>query len=216
MSATTVPRPTGRIGRPIFGRRRPSLFWVAAVVLAALTGLIMARFVAGAQQGAARWGEMRPTLVATTDLAPGTALGPADAEVRSLPRSVVPAAALDQLADGQVVAEPILAGEAVVADRLAPSGLSPTAAILDPGARGIAVPASAGLPLEVGDRVDVLVTFDPETVGDGEPTFPIARSAPVADVGEEAVTLSVSEEEAVRVAFALTAGVVTLTLDAGR
>ncbi|HWH35028.1 MAG TPA: SAF domain-containing protein [Acidimicrobiales bacterium] len=216
MPATAVPRPRARAPRPSLGRR-PSLFWLAALVLAGITGLTMARLLAGAQAGAARWGELRATLVATTDLAPGTVLGPGGAEVRRLPASLVPETALTQPAAGEVVAEAILAGEPVVADRLAPAGLSPVAATLAPGSRGIAVPGgAAGLPLEVGDRVDVLVTFDPDTVGDGEPTFAVARSAAVAAVGKEAVTLSVGEDEAARVAFALTAGVVTLTLDPRR
>ena len=218
MSATAVPRPDSRVVRrrlPL--GRRPSMFWLAALGLAAVTGLTMARLVADAQAGAARWGEVRPTLVARTDLVAGAVVKPGDTELQRLPAALVPAAALDHPADGQVVAAPIYRGETVVVERLAPAGLSPVAAALPPGTRGIAVPVGgAALPLEVRDLVDVLVTFAPDTVGDGEPTFPVARSASVVNVGEEAVTLAVTEKEAARVAFALTAGVVTLTLDAGR
>lgn len=218
MSATAVPRPANRALRPrLFLGRRPSLFWLAALGLAAVTGLTAARLLADAQAGAARWGDVRPTLVATTDLAPGAVLQPGDTELQRLPAALVPAAGIDLPADGQTVAAPIYRGEPVVAERLAPAGLSPVAAALPPGSRGIAVPAGGpALPLAVGDLVDVLVTFDPDTVGDGEPTFPVARSAAVVNVGEEAVTLAVTEQEAARVAFALTAGVLTLTLGAGR
>lgn len=218
MSATALPRPTPRAIRPRLLRgRRPSLFWLAAVMLAALTGLTVARLLADARAGAARWGEVQPTLVATTDLAAGAVVGPGDTELQQLPAALVPPAGLDQPADGQVVAAPIFRGEPVSAERLAPAGLSPMAAALAPGARGIAVPTGgAALPLAVGDFVDVLVTFAPDSVGDGEPTFPVARSASVVNVGDEAVTLGVTEEEASRVAFALTAGVVTLTLSGGR
>ena len=207
--------------RPVHPRRllarRPSLFWAAAVALAAVTGLTVARLLADAREAAARWGVLRPTLVATTDLVPGSVLGPGDAEVRELPAALVPATSLDHPAEGKTVAAPIYPGEPVVAERLAPAGLSPVAAALRPGTRGIAVPAGvAALPLEVGDAVDVLVTFAPDTIGDGEPTFAVARSAAVVSVGDEAVTLGVTEEEATRVAFALTAGVVTLSLDSGR
>ncbi|CAN5815817.1 hypothetical protein BH23ACT1_BH23ACT1_09490 [soil metagenome] len=218
MSATVLPRPTRRANRPrpLLGRR-PSLFWIAAAVLAAVTALTVSRLLTDAQAGAARWGEVRPTLVATTDLAPGAVLGPGDTELQRLPAALVPTAGLDHPVDGQIVAAPIYRGEPVSAERLAPAGLSPVAAALAPGSRGIAVPVGgAALPLEVGDVVDVLVTFDPDTVGDGEPTFPVARSAVVVSVGEESVTLGVSEAESTRVAFALTAGVVTLTLDSGR
>nr|MDQ3305940.1 SAF domain-containing protein [Actinomycetota bacterium] len=181
------------------------------------TGLTVARLLGQAQEAAARWGETRPTLVATADLTPGAVVGVADTVLERRPAALVPAGALDRLAEGQTVAAPIMAGEAVVAERLAPAGLSPLAAALPAGGRGIAVPTGPGtLPLEAGDIVDVLVTFDPDTVGDGEPTFPVARAAAVIGVNEEAVTLGVTSEEASRVAFALTAGVVTLVLSAGR
>ncbi len=216
VSPSALPRPTGGAVRPRLARR-PSLFWLAAVVLAALTGLTVARLLGQAQEAAARWGETRPTLVATADLAPGAVVGAADAVLERRPAALVPAGALDRLAEGQTVAAPIMAGEAVVAERLAPAGLSPLAAALPAGGRGIAVTTGPGTPpLEAGDIVDVLVTFDPDTVGDGEPTFPVARAAAVIGVNEEAVTLGVTSEEASRVAFALTAGVVTLVLSAGR
>ncbi len=216
MSVPTLSRPSLGAARPRLARR-PSLFWLAALVVASLTGLTVARFLGSAQAAAARWGEMRPTLVATVDMVPGAVVGEGDTAVERRPVALVPATALDTPAEGQTVAVPILAGEAVVAERLAPAGLSPLAAALPSGGRGIAVPSGPGTPpLEHGDVVDVLVTFDPDTVGDGEPTFPVARAAIVVGVGEEAVTLGVSQEEASRVAFALTAGVVVLVLSPGR
>lgn len=214
--ATSLPRPSPRPTRPRL-ERRPSLFWLATLVVASLTGLTVARLLGHAQAAAARWGSMRPTLVATVDLAPGAVVGAVDTALERRPAALVPRGALDGPAEGQTVAEPILAGEAVVAERLAPAGLSPLAAALPPGGRGVAVPTGAGTPpLQPGDVVDVLVTFDPDTVGDGEPTFPVARSATVVSAGDDAVTLAVSQEEASRVAFALTAGVVVVVLSAGR
>ena len=216
MSVSALPRPSARAGRPRLVRR-PSLFWLAAVVVASLTGLTVTRLLGQAQAAAAGWGETRPTLVAIVDLAPGTVVAAGDTTIERRPVAVVPAGALDAPAEGQTVAAPIVAGEAVVAERLAPAGLSPLAAALPAEGRGVAVPTGPGTPpLEVGDVVDVLVTFDPDSVGDGEPTFPVARSAAVVGVGEEAATLGVSQEEASRVAFALTAGVVVLVLSPGR
>lgn len=216
LSRPSLPRPSSRTSRHRLARR-PSLFWLAAVVLASLTGLTVARLLGQAQASAARWGETRLTLVATVDLVPGAIVKAGDTAVERRPVALVPAGALDAPAEGQTVAAPILAGEAVMAERLAPAGLSPLAAALPAGGRGIAVPTGPGTPpLEPGDVVDVLVTFDPDSVGDGEPTFPVARAAAVVDVGEEAVTLGVSQEEVSRVAFALTAGVVVLVLSGGR
>jgi hypothetical protein len=76
----------------------------------------------------------------------------------------------------------------------------------------VAVPTGSGLPLRVGDRVDVLATFDPGVSGDGEPTFAVARGAVVVHVGKEAVTVAVAEAAAPKVAYALAAGTVTLVL----
>jgi hypothetical protein len=76
----------------------------------------------------------------------------------------------------------------------------------------VAVPTGSGLPLEVGDRVDVLATFDAGTTGAGEPTFAVARRAVVVHVGEDAVTVAVTTSAAPRVAYALAAGAVTLVL----
>jgi hypothetical protein len=66
--------------------------------------------------------------------------------------------------------------------------------------------------LEVGDRVDVLATFDPGVSGDGEPTFAVATGAVVVHVGDDAVTVAVRQAAAPRVAYALAAGTVTLVL----
>lgn len=205
----------GRL-RPQLGHRL-ALFWFAAVALAAASGVTVAHFLAQAQAGAQRWGALRPTLVATADLPRGAVLGPGDVEIHQRPAAHLPAGALDSPVEGQTVAHAIHRGEVVLADRLAPEGLSPTAAALPPGRLGIAVPTGpAALPLEPGDVVEVLVTVDPGAAGAGEPTFPVARGAEVVGVGEESVTLAVGAEEAPRVAFALTTGVVTLVLSAGR
>lgn len=216
MPVPPVPRPPlGAARATLF--RRPRWFWLAAIVLAALTGLTAARLLGQASAAAARWGTLRSTLVAAADLEPGSVVGAGDTVVEHRPVALVPPGALDAPADGRRVAATIHRGEPVLAERLAPDGLSAVAAVLPPGSVGIAVPAGAGsLPLEPGDAVDVLVTFGPEGDRAGEPTFPVARSASVAAVGEESVTLAVAAEEAPRVAFALTAGVVTLLLSAGR
>ena len=216
MPAPTVPRPSLGRARPRLARP-PSLSWLVALALAAVTGLVVARFVGEAQASAARWGDLRPTLVAVADLEPGAVVGPGDTRIEHRPSALVPLAALGSAADGQTVIAAIAGGEAVVSSRLAPQGMSPTAAALPEDRVGIAVPSGAGaLPLEAGDAVDVLATFDPDAAGGGDPTFAVARSALVMGVHDDAVTLAVRQPEAPRVAFALTAGVVTLVLSAGR
>lgn len=207
--------PTWRI------RRHPLLFWVAAGTLSLVTGITVTQVLGRAEVEASRFGDMRPVLVATKDVPAGNILGPNNTEVRSHPSALVPKDALHSAVDGVVVSADIKHGEAVLNARLAPGGLSTTASLIPPGGRAIAVPTGVGsLALERGDRLDVLATLNtptsatgPPTTDAAAPTFPIARNAVVIAVNEENVTLALTEEEAARVAYALTAGVVTLVLN---
>lgn len=183
-------------------RRRPVPFWAVAVAAALLTALLVGRLAGEATAARDRWGERREVVVAAADVGAGE---PIDGELRSLPVAVVPEGALRSLPRGALAAVDLVAGEVVVGARLA------GASILPEGTRGIAVPAPAGLPLDLGDEVDVLATFDPSVAGD-EPTFAVARGAPVIHVGEDAVTVAVAEADAPRVAYALAAGTVVVVL----
>jgi Flp pilus assembly protein CpaB len=208
---TLLPRPTRR---PALRLRRPLPFWLLAAALGLATALVVGRLVAAAEAERDRWGDVRPTLVATADVAGGEHLA-GHAAVRLLPAGLVPPGALRRLPAGAVAAVDVHEGEAVLADRLVGRGSSAVAARLPAGTRGVAVPTGSGLPLEVGDHVDVLATFD-GTVADGEPTFAVARRAVVVHVGEDAVTVAVTEAAAPKVAYALAAGTVTLVLSGER
>jgi hypothetical protein len=95
----------------------------------------------------------------------------------------------------------------------------------------LAVPSGPGTPpLEVGDTVDVLATFDPfvfetdptaASAGAGGPgpvagawavPGPVVGGALVVDVAEGAVTVAVDAADAPGLAFALAQGSVTLAL----
>ncbi len=65
--------------------------------------------------------------------------------------------------------------------------------------------------LAVGDRVEVLATFDPDAI-DGNPTIVVAPLAVVVDVRDAAVTLSMPQADGERVAFALSTAAVTVAL----
>ncbi|MBI1844900.1 MAG: hypothetical protein HYR89_09890 [Actinobacteria bacterium] len=202
-------------------RRHPLLYWVSAGTLSLLTGVIVARTVGRAEEHAARFGSMRPVLVTTDKVRAGSVLGPANTEVRPYPAAFVPDGALASKIEGSVVAADLEKGEAVLRARLAPRGLSPIASLIPPGGRAIAVPTGVGtLPLTRGDRVDVLATIgapDPAVASAGvdasAPTFRVAADAVVISIGEESVTIALNRDEAERVAYALTAGVVTLVLN---
>ena len=185
-------------------RRRPIPWWAGALVLAGLTAVVVGRLTGDAAAARSRWGDTVAVAVATADVAPGE---PLVAEVRRLPRALVPAGATTETTG--VAAAHVAAGEVVVEARLAPAGTSPVAALVPPGWRALAVPSGDGLPLEVGDVVDVLATVDPQS---SVPTVVVAREALVVHVGEQAATVAVPVELAPRVAFAVAAGAVALAL----
>lgn len=197
----SIPRPSSR--RRL--RRRPLPWWTGALVLAGATALLVGRLAGDAAAERERWGDTVAVAVATADVAAGE---PVIAEQRHLPRSLVPDGAATS-AGGAVATVAIHTGEIVLESRLAPAGTSPVAALVPPGHRAVAVPAADGLPLAVGDVVDVLATLDPESA---QPTFAVARDAAVVHVGESAVTVAVPLDDAPRVAFALAVGAVTLAL----
>ena len=226
-----MPRPSAR-ARPIVlphlpvrrwmrrARRSPALWWFAAALVALLAATRVSAIDDEAEARRAAWGESVTVVVAVDDLAAGDVVGAADVVVAEWPRATVPAGALTSPPVGRTVAATIVAGEAVVAARVAPSGLSDVAALVPAGRRAVAVPSTSGgfgadaPPLAVGDRVDVLASFDGFDLEDGgaPSTDTVARDALVVDVGETNVTVAVPAADAERVADAATRGHVALAL----
>ncbi|MEU4373569.1 SAF domain-containing protein [Pseudonocardia alni] len=165
--------------------------------------------------------ERVPVLVAARDLAPGTALGPADVVVASWPPALAPAGALtapDAVA-GRLLAGPVTAGEPIGELRLVGSALAVVTG--GPGASAVplrpADPAVAAL-LSPGSRVDVVaggpdgarVLAARAGVVAVLPPAPGAAGAR-ADPGP-LVLVALPEAEATAVAAATLAGEVTVTL----
>lgn len=206
--------------------QRPAVRRGLVVALAVATGLVVAGLVRSGAAARQSWGATQAVAVVTRDLQPGDVVGPDTVEVRDLPTAVVPAEALSEVAPGTVVRQPVAAGEALVPTRLAPDGLTGTAALVPGGYRAVSVPsAPAGAPpLVVGDQVDVLAVLPPELVtgvapGEpaagrpgGEPAFPLVERAIVVDVGDEAVAVAVPQRDTPRLAFTLAQGAVVLAL----
>lgn len=193
-------------------RRRPSAYWLVTGALALVTALVVLRAVGRAEAGAARLGGLRPVAVARVTLPAGATVGPGDTEVRRLPAALVPPGAVDTSPEGSLVAATVHEGEVVLDGRLAPAGTSPLSAALPAGTRGVAVPVDAALPVEPGDVVDVLATFDPDLAEGAEPTVAVARDAVVVHADEDAVVVAVTPSQAPRVAFAVAAGAVALAV----
>jgi Flp pilus assembly protein CpaB len=200
--------------------RRPAPFWVLTVALALLTGLVVSSLLDATAAGVARYGEPVPAVVVLRPVRAGSPVGSDATAVRLRPAELVPEGARTTPAAGEVALVDLHPGEVVLEARLAPAGLSPAAALLPPGTRGLSVPTGPGaLALRPGDRVDVLATLEPglaEASGSpaGPPTVTVARRATVVVAEEtgDAVTVAVTTGEAPRVAFALSAGTVTLLL----
>ena len=214
-------------------RRSPLPFWALAVALALFTGITVSRLVGEASARAARLGGLVEVVVAARRVEAGKPLRPADLTVRRLPADALPDGpmkASDASLPGKVVLVPLVRGEVLLASKLAPDGLRGVAALVPSGHRALAVPVDpGGLSFRLGNRVDVLATFDVSgeavasdggvaaSTDDGPlaapaPTFPVATDALVVDVGDESVTVAVTDDEAPRVAFALARGTVTLAL----
>jgi Flp pilus assembly protein CpaB len=198
--------------------RSPVVFWVAVAALAVVTGSTVARLVGEANAAAARYGTTRSAAIATRAVGIGARLEAGDVEIRTVPVAFLPEGTLGSSGEvaGRTVLVPLVPGQAVLRTHVAPTGLQGVAALLPPGTRGVSVPVgpAEAAPVQLGDTVDVLATFDPSLAGEGDPTFPVATSARVVAVGEEAVTVAVTPDEAARVAYALAQGVVTLVVSA--
>ena len=188
-------------------RRSPTAWWLAAAAVALFAATRVSAIDDEAEARRAAWGESVEVVVAAHDLAAGEVIAADDVAVASWPRAMVPGSALHEPPLGRTVAARIAAGEAVVADRVAPDGLSDVAALLPDGWRAIAVPSASGgfgadaPPLAVGDRVDVLATFDVLEL-DEAPRRPWPRARVIVDVGEANVTVAVPATDAERVANA--------------
>ncbi|MGH9230289.1 MAG: SAF domain-containing protein, partial [Acidimicrobiales bacterium] len=158
--------------------------------LAIVTGLVVISLVSSAEAARQRWGRARAVAVATRDLTPGDVIDASTVEVRRLPDAAVSRGALAEPPIGSVVRQPVVAGEPLVAERLAPQGLTGVAALVPAGHRAVAVPIGpmAAPPLAIGDLVDVLAVVplvaeeQPPPSGDA-PSFPLVEAAAVVDVG---------------------------------
>ena len=198
--------------------RSPIAFWVTVALLALVTASVVARLVGRADALAARYGPLRPVVVAARDVERGTELGQADLAVRHVPAAFLPPGAFAAAAEatGRTPVAPLVAGQPVLAGHLAPEGRSGVAALLPPGSRGVSLPA-AGAPALVrrGDVEDVLATFDPSLTGESEPALAVAVGGLVVDVQPDTAVVAVSPEEARRIAFAVSHGTVTLVVTPG-
>jgi Flp pilus assembly protein CpaB len=160
--------------------------------------VLTARLGTDAAERQRAWGTATEILVVARDVPAGTALTDADLAPASWPRALLPEGALPATTPGRrggtdgvvgrVAADALVAGEVLVADRLAPEAFAHGGGV-GPTGRVVALPLELPAPpLAVGDRVDLLA---PRPDGTEDPAD--LRTAPVAVVAEGAVVVGIDE-----------------------
>lgn len=207
-----VPRPRPSLLLAL--RRRPRLWWLVAAVAAAGAGALVVGAVDRAEAARRAWGEAVPVVVVQRARAAGETLASGDVAVEDRPAAVVPDGALRELEPGAVLRADVVAGEVLVAERLAGAGTSGPVARMPPGTRAVAVPAEPGMvpPVQPGDHVDVLAVTALDASGTGARGQVLVARALIVAVDERTVTVAVPERDAPRVASALAVGAVVLAL----
>jgi Flp pilus assembly protein CpaB len=193
---------------------RPLAYWTLTALIAGGIGYAVYGVAESAADARARYGTLRPALVARRALSPGDPLDATTAEVRHLPAALVAAGSLSALpVPPAVVATPIAAGEVVHRLRVGRGGDGPVAGLLPAGTRGVAIPLDeTALPLRPGDRVDVVAAV---AAGAGGSARVVAERAVVAYVAERSTVVAVAQAKVAAVAQAMADGGVLLALSAG-
>lgn len=201
------PAPTRR---PIL--RRPPTRVLAAVLLAAVAGTLVHRVTSSAAATVDRWGATVEVWVATAELPVGRVIGHDDVGVEVRPAAFVPAGALAKDPAGRTVRDHTAAG-AVLTGRVVGDRGSGVAGLVPDGWRAVAIPVhEAALPLEPGQRVDVVAAGDPGTDGDPAGTIVAADALVVHVADDRTVSVAVPAARVTRVAAALAGAVITLAL----
>jgi Flp pilus assembly protein CpaB len=184
------------------------------VLVAVICGVSVAATMHRADQARRAWGRPTPVIVAEHDVGAGEALDASNTRREERPGPLVPDGALSALPDGARVREPVYADEVVRSERLAEGGGSAVAARLPICTRAVAVPLdpSTSPPLELGDRVDVVVAVPAEAAGGRPPGFTLATDVLVVAVDDQAATVAVSADVAPRLVVAFGQGLVSLAV----
>lgn len=200
--------------RPSFLRRMrhlPLLWWAATAVVALSAGLLVFASVDRAATATTKYTDSLDVFVATTSIEAGSEISKSDWEVQRRPVAFTPTAPLaDDVPNSRVASRAIEAGEVFTQANLAPGGVGPVAAALEPGERGIEVATTeARLDARPGDRVDLIGTYGRD--GDSS-ALVLCPGARVIQVGSSSMTVAVPRAEAPVVAVASAQGRITIAM----
>jgi Flp pilus assembly protein CpaB len=198
--------------RPWLLRRQGITRATIAAGLALVAGTIVAISISQANDLADTYGARRTVVVAARDLTVGRSIEDADLRRVNLPIALVigtPVAA----PTGRTVVAPVLAGEPIVAERLAPDGISGPMALAPDDSRAVAIPTPSGRPpVTPGDRVDIVAV-----ALDGTTRAPrVATGAVVLATSDDTVTVAVEPAELTATARAALEGTAVLALTRDR
>lgn len=218
--------------------RRSTSIWGVLAILAALgTGVAVYSYLSWLRSQVPVSGKLVPMVVAARDLEPGTSLEESMLKIVQHPQPYLPSGAVSDEAKvvGQVLTVPVLEGEPITTRKVGRSG--GFSSLIPPGTRAYSLSISSGSGLgflpKPGDRVDVIVTFPQEVLGEAT-SMTILQGKEIAAVttpsesrgrevagrlGIDAVTdsgisltLFVTPVEAERLAMAESLGKITIVL----
>lgn len=217
-------------------RQGPALLMLLALILAGVAAWAAHQWIRGqAAAAAANQIRLAPVLTASRDLDAGQLLEDAHLRRQSWPVTNLPAGYLGdpKAVVGRVLKAPVVAGEVILAAKLAPKGLSGgLSAVVPEGFRAMTVRVDevigVGGFVRPGDRVDVLVSLAHGPFRDDPVGRVVLQDVPVLTVGErvqettkdgkpqkqkaKVATLQVKPEQAERLALASAEGKILLAL----
>ena len=154
---------------------RTAAAWAAAAVVAVITAATVIGMLSSLRHQDEAYGALHPVAVARHDLAVGTRVTASDLTLRRIRGEAPERDALTAAqAVGRVVRVPLLHGATVTARHVAVTARTGLGGVVPAGQHAVRLVVEHGLRPAVGDLVDVLATFDPETIGDGDPTIVVA------------------------------------------
>jgi pilus assembly protein CpaB len=215
------------------GKYKPFVLLGVAVIIALVTSVLIYTSLQKKAQTVVAPLPTQPVAVAVGDMPWGTALDKNMTKTVPYLKENLPLGTFSDSASlvGRVLVFPVKANEPIFESRLAPSNISTggVAAVISPKKRAVAVRVDpvigvAGF-INAGNRVDVLVTINPDRRGDSNPVTKIvlekilvlAAGPEVEKKGKEptnvnVITLEVTPEEAQKLALAATEGKLQLAL----
>ena len=175
--------------------------------------------------------ESVPVIVANLDLNVGDVVSTENASIRQIPKSYVPANALDpnqfDTIDGRHIINPVRQGDPILAISVSQVKVAGLASLLQPGQRAITIPVTtrdtfSGF-LKPGDDIDLMITLKD---GDQKRTVPLAQKLRVLATGTDLddgvpengdqrmgeITLGVTPLAATKLIHAQTVGEITVLL----